>query len=591
MKHIKVKVKMIALVILTVLVMVIATLLAATNLSKANKASLVTLEETIRADYDSNIKEQVDNAITLLDGVYAKYESGELTLPEAKKLGADLVRDIRYGENGYFWIDTYDGTNVVLLGNDTEGTNRINAKDAEGTPFIQEIISAGKAGGGYTDYLFPKEGETEASPKRAYSKAFEPFEWVIGTGNYTDFIDVVIAEHAAEMTADLNSRVASFAGLSFVLVLIIALIIAFVGFEITHALKTAVNYIKTIGNGDFTISLPEKYLSRTDDFGILSKDLENMKTQIGTLITQVKDEGETIGNVVGTVKDNVFLLNGDLESVSATTEELAASMEETAASSEAIDNMSHEIEIAAKNIATRSQEGAEQAAAIHDRATNAKAGALEKRANARRINNEIKESLKKALEDAKVVEQIEVLSSAIMSITNQTNLLALNASIEAARAGEAGRGFAVVAGEIGNLAEQSKSTVAQIQEVTEKVTVAVENLASDSERLLHFVATDVVDSYDMFEDVANTYNQDAADIDSLITDFSATSEELLASIDSVLTSIGEISRATMEGAKGTTDIAERSTNIVTLSSAVTNDIEKCAAAADKLKEGISAFTV
>ena len=58
---------------------------------------------------------------------------------------------------------------------------------------------------------------------------------------------------------------------------------------------------------------------------------------------------------------------------------------------------------------------------------------------------EISGSLIQALEEAKVVEQIEVLAQSIMGITAQTNLLALNASIEAARAGEAGKGFAVVA--------------------------------------------------------------------------------------------------------------------------------------------------
>lgn len=592
MKHIKVKVKMIILVVLTIIVMVIASTIATKNLSDSNQATLQTLEETIRTDYDANIKQQVENAISLLDEVYAKYQNGEYTLEEAKKLGADLVRALRYGDNGYFWVDTYDGTNVVLLGNATEGTNRLESKDANGYPMIKEIIRVGKeANGGYTDYVFPKEGETESSPKRAYSKSFEPFQWVIGTGNYTDYIDAQIDAYASVLKDELQSRMSKFIFANFGLVLLLTFIIAFVGVEITGALKVALNYIQTIGRGDFTISLPPKFLSRTDDFGILSHSLENMKTQISSLITQVKEEGENLHGVVASVKDNVFNLNGDLESVSATTEELAASMEETSASSEAINNMAHEIEVAAKNIAVRSQEGAEQAVTIHDRASSAKKDALDQRAHARAIHNEIKSSLMQALEAAKVVEKIEVLSSAIMSITNQTNLLALNASIEAARAGEAGRGFAVVAGEIGNLAEQSKNTVSQIQEVTEQVTLAVENLSSDSERLLNFVATDVVNSYDMFESVANTYNQDAADIDSLITDFSATSEELLASIDGVLTAMNEISRATLEGAKGTTDIAERSAHVVELSAQVTADIEKCAETANKLYESVSVFVV
>ena len=74
---------------------------------------------------------------------------------------------MRYGETGYFWIDQSDGTNVVLLGSDTEGTNRMETEDAKGYKMVKEIIRvAVEDGGGYTDYVFPKEGETKPSPKR-----------------------------------------------------------------------------------------------------------------------------------------------------------------------------------------------------------------------------------------------------------------------------------------------------------------------------------------------------------------------------------------------------------------------------------------
>jgi methyl-accepting chemotaxis protein len=66
---------------------------------------------------------------------------------------------------------------------------------------------------------------------------------------------------------------------------------------------------------------------------------------------------------------------------------------------------------------------------------------LEAKEKTNKIIIEASKRLEQALEDAKVVENIGVLSDSIMNITSQTNLLALNAAIEAARAGEAGRGF------------------------------------------------------------------------------------------------------------------------------------------------------
>jgi signal transduction histidine kinase len=110
--------------IFILIIAIVATFLCSAYRSEQNGLQLI--EQTIRNSYDSNIKKQVDNTITLLEGIYKKYESGELTLEEAKALGADLIRTLRYDDNGYFWIDTTEGINVVLLGSDTEGTDRYN---------------------------------------------------------------------------------------------------------------------------------------------------------------------------------------------------------------------------------------------------------------------------------------------------------------------------------------------------------------------------------------------------------------------------------------------------------------------------------
>lgn len=189
------------------------------------------------------------------------------------------------------------------------------------------------------------------------------------------------------------------------------------------------------------------------------------------------------------------------------------------------------------------------------------------------------------------MEEISILSESIMAITTQTNLLALNAAIEAARAGEAGKGFSVVAEEIRNLAEQSKNAVSKIQDVTIQVTDAVNQLKESSVELLEFVAKDVAEDYNRFIGVSELYNKDATYVDELVGDFSATSEELLASIESVLGSINEIAKAASEGAYGTTDIAERTMNIMTKSNEVVRGIHTTQNSSMELEAQIGKFEI
>ena len=592
MNNVKVQTKLIIVMLTTIVALVLCAIISSESMKQLQSKALETLETDERASYDEQIKQQVDNVISLCQTIYDQYQAGVYTEEEAKKLAADEIRQLRYGDAGYFWVDQYDGTNVVLLGNDTEGTNRMETKDANGYQMVKEIIRVGQeADGGYTDYVFPKEGETEPSPKRSYSKAFEPFGWVIGTGNYTDYIDDQVASIEKDFSSYVTGRMTLFIISTLIEGIIVVLLLIMIIISIIRPLKKCISSIGVMEQGDFSQAMGTALLKRRDDFGKLAASLESMRNEMSGLIGEVKSQATEITRMVQEIDDNIQALDEEIENVSATTEELAAGMEETAASSEEINAMSHEIESAAKSIGTRSQDGATEADDIRDRAVGIKKTTTENDERTKAIHAEINEGLTKALEDIKVVDQIGVLAESIMEITGQTNLLALNASIEAARAGEAGKGFAVVADEIRVLAEQSKAAVVHIQDVTKNVVESVTNLADGAKKLLEFVGTDVVDSFAGFSDMADSYSNDAGSIDALVTDFSASSEQLLASINGVMDAIGEVSKAATEGATGTNDIAEKTGVVVEKAAEIKEKAEAAHHAADKLQQNVEHFIV
>ena len=194
MKNLKVITKM-SLIGLSIIAFVIFSICFSINSMNAiEKQTIKGEEESIRADYDNSIKNEVELVISLLDSYNADIQAGTYTKEEGMKLAADKIRNLRYGTDGYFWVDQSDGVNVVLLGGEIEGTNRIETKDATGFQMVKDFITnAVKKGSYFSDYQYPKEGETEPKPKRAYTQYYEPFDWVVGTGNYVDHIDEQIA--------------------------------------------------------------------------------------------------------------------------------------------------------------------------------------------------------------------------------------------------------------------------------------------------------------------------------------------------------------------------------------------------------------
>ena len=389
--------------------------------------------------------------------------------------------------------------------------------------------------------------------------------------------------------ADADHRTSVIVGI--VLIVLQILFAVLITMNISGAMSISIDYIERMSTGNFTQDLPDELKERQDDFGNLGNSLKEMKLSIGALIGAVKKQADDIEEAVESINDSVGELNTSIENVSASVGALASGMDETAASAAEIKDTSELIKGSTEDMAKRAEEGAIEVKAIYDRSTKTTAETRERQRNVESLSNEISGRLSKALEDAKVVEEIGVLTESIMAITNETNLLALNAAIEAASAGEAGRGFAVVAEEIRNLAEQSKAAVVRIQSVTQAVTGSVGNLSEDSAKLLDFVETDVADMLKSFSETTEQYGKDVRYMDSLVSGFADTAAELNKSIMEIMAGIDEISDASQAGAESTNMIAESTENIRSKSASVVEEADKTRETVEILDYEVSKIAV
>lgn len=316
--------------------------------------------------------------------------------------------------------------------------------------------------------------------------------------------------------------------------------------EKTHELATQ--------GGDLTAQID---VVRHDEIGQIADSMNQFIIHLRSIIVQVD---ETTTHVVSTSKqvaERIGELDQEMATTSHTIEQLSAGMQETAASAEEMNSSAIDMETTIQTIVTMARNNGKQAQEVDERAHALHVVATDAKSSATHILTETKIRLEEAMNRAKAVKEISVLSDAVLSIAAQTNLLALNASIEAARAGEVGRGFAVVAEEIRKLAEGSRNTVEQIQTVSLSVIDSVEQLNAASGDMLSFIDTKVVHDYDLFEDASIQYRADADVFGSAADTFAEQAAQLQELTANMLGVIHDVAVTVNDGAQGTQSMSEQ----------------------------------
>lgn len=489
-----------------------------------------------------------------------------------------ITNDIKYGKSGAAFMLNDKGTTIahknmdLVISMDNDFENIKKDPELKQLVEIEEQMVAGKSGVG--EYAY-----NGVIKYMGYHKVPET-TW-----------SLAITAPRSEVMGKVDALAKTMIIVSIIFLALSMIITLLIAESISRPIKKAADYLNIIATGDFTGQISEKLLKMKDETGILSNAISTMQNSIRTIIKGVANESSEVSNMLVNINTRMDQLNTSIEGISATSEELSAGAEETAASTEEMNATSTEIEKTVESIAAKAQEGAVSVSNVYNMTSEMKKNTIMSKENAVKIYGKTEKDLRSAIEQSKSVSQINELSDTILDITSQTNLLALNAAIEAARAGEAGKGFAVVADEIRKLAENSKNAVSRIQEVTKVIFDAVTDLSSSSEEILEFIDKQVLKDYDSLVKTSEEYSQSSLGISDMVTDFSATSEELAASMQNMVKAIEEITAASNDEAQGASSIAQEVSNIIQMSSYVIKLAAEANERSNSLIKTVSVFRV
>lgn len=383
--------------------------------------------------------------------------------------------------------------------------------------------------------------------------------------------------------------VASIALLVVVIVIMLGLRLWVIG-PVKKATKQVDELVEGIrcNKGDITKRI---HVGSRDEVGRLAIAINDLVAQMQIIIRAITEGCGQMEEKQADIISNVEKVNATADHTMRNLGVMSRGMQLVTGAIEGVQQDTGVLDHTVENMLEVAQNGRNYAADIKEKASKMKVTAVESKQEATLVMKEIDTAMTESIANSRQIHKITELTEEILGIAGTTNLLALNASIEAARAGEAGRGFAVVAEEIRKLADSSRESANNIQEISNRVVESVEELSENATRLLEFMNTRVMKDYDALEDTGSNYHEAADHVDEMMNEFGQKIDELLSVLQNVNTANTQMEATVGDSTEKLSVVEKNNQGLQQEMKDISYAVEKLAASAGQLKESIRCFTV
>jgi len=552
------------------------------------------------ATLETQIKQEVQIAWSIINNEYQKAQSGLISEEDAQAEALDQVRAMRFGATNtdYFWINDFQPVMIMHpYKTEMEGQDLSNYRDPNGKAIFVEFAGiCQKQKEGYSTYLWQYNSEIgRIESKTSFVKAFEPWGWIVGTGLYAVDSNAMIASQR-------NQLIIVFAAIA---VVCLSALIVFARM-ISGNINKINLALKRIAAGDLTEKVDIKSSDEIGDmansYRAMQKYLNNLVGQLKVSSSQLSSASEQLAVAAKQSSDSTQQVATSSQQMAKGAQDQSTNAQETSRSiihlSEAINLMaagaaeqSAGVQKAVESITSVAGSMSQVAGNAGKAAQSAKQAADSARCGADRSKQTLDGMDKIKASTAEVAKKIEELGArsteigkivaVIEDIAAQTNLLALNAAIEAARAGEQGRGFAVVSDEVRKLAERTATSTREIAELVSSVQKGVK----EAHEVMATGSSAVVQGYDMAVQAGQSLEQilqAASDVNSQVDRISVNVQEVNTATSDLVKIVDSVGKVTEKTTATTRQMSESASHVSKAVETVAGIAEENSAATEQV---------